>query len=164
MSKTIFRVDGPFGGSFRVVDNSGVVEVKGGTGTTPIGTSSPVEVITGAQTLTAADAGKTFLLDAAGGATVTLPALTAGFTCKFVVSSAFASTNWVIDSAEGDNINGFITVDDAAILAAAEDQINLVATAETIGDHLNFICDSTNSQWIVTGHGEATGAMTATDP
>lgn len=126
--------------------------------------ANSVQVITAAVTLKPVDSGSIFFLDAAAGATVTLPALTAGWRGKFVVTSAFATTNWVIDSAEGDNINGFVIVNDAAIVAAAEDQINFVASAETIGDYVELVADTTNSQWIVHGHGEAIGAITVTDP
>jgi hypothetical protein len=126
-----------------------------------------VEVISAAQTLTAADSGKVFILDAAAGATVTLPALEEGLYFKFIVGAAFATTNWVIDSAEGDNINGIIadmgsTV--AVVLAAGEDQINFVATAESIGDHVELIADYANSQWIVSGMCGINGGITATDP
>lgn len=126
-----------------------------------------VEVISAAQTLTAADSGKVFILDAAAGATVTLPALEEGLNFKFIVGAAFATSNWVIASAEGDNINGIIadmgaTV--AGVPAAGEDQINFVATAETIGDFVEFVCDSSNSQWLVSGMCAANGGITATDP
>ena len=126
-----------------------------------------VEVISAAQTLTAADSGKVFILDAAAGATVTLPALEEGLYFKFIVGAAFATTNWVIDSAEGDNINGIIadmgaTV--AGVVAGAEDQINFVASAESIGDWVELIADSANSQWIVTGMCAINGGITATDP
>lgn len=126
-----------------------------------------VETISAAQTLTAADSGKVFILDAAAGATVTLPALKDGLRFKFVVGAAFATTNWVIDSAEGDNINGIIadmgsTV--AGVPAAGEDQINFVATAETIGDYIDLVCDYGNSQWLVSGACSANGGITATDP
>lgn len=123
-----------------------------------------VETISGAQTLTAADSGKTFILDAAEGATVTLPALAAGLQFRFVVGAAFATSNWVIASAEGDNITGNLIVAGAAVPAAAEDQINFVNSAETVGDYVDFICDSGNSQWIVIGIGNSAGAITATDP
>lgn len=126
-----------------------------------------VEVISAAQTLTAADSGKVFILDAAAGATVTLPALKEGIRFRFVVGAAFATTNWVIASAEGDNINGIIadmgaTV--AGVPAAGEDQINFVATAETVGDYVELICDFGNSQWLVSGACSANGGITATDP
>lgn len=128
-----------------------------------------VNTIAAATTLTAADVG-IHVLDAAGGATITLPSLpTDGkeLYFKFIVGAAFASTNWVIDSAEGDNINGGI-VDigstPAAVVASGEDQINFVASAETIGDWVELISDAGNSQWIVNGVCFANGGITATDP
>ncbi len=129
--------------------------------------SDSTKVITAATTLTSADDGKTCFLDGTVGATVTLPALAAGARLKFVVTSAFATSNWVVDSAEGDNISGFIadmgtTV--AGVVAAAEDQINFVATAETVGDWIELVADNTNSQWIVSGMCGTNGGITATDP
>lgn len=128
-----------------------------------------VNTISAATTLTAADVG-IHVLDAAAGATVTLPSLpTDGkeLYFKFIVGAAFDTTNWVIDSAEGDNINGGI-VDigstPAAVVASGEDQINFVATAETIGDWVELISDADNSQWIVNGVCFANGGITATDP
>lgn len=126
-----------------------------------------VEVLDAAATLTAADSGKVYVLDAAAGATVTLPALAEGLVFKFVVGAAFATTNWVIASAEGDNINGIIadmgsTV--AGVPAAGEDQINFVASAETVGDYVELVCDYANSQWLVTGMCATNGGITATDP
>lgn len=126
-----------------------------------------IEVCTGALTLTGAESGNTYILDAAEGATITLPALENGLYFKFVVGAAFATSNWVIDSAEGDNINGIIadmgsTV--AGVVASGEDQVNFVAAAESIGDYVEFICDYSNSQWLVNGMCAVNGGITATDP
>lgn len=122
---------------------------------------------TGALTLVAGDTNTEYILDAAGGATITLPALAPGLYFKFRVGAAFASTNWVIDSAEGDNINGII-VDigstPAAVPASGEDQVNFVASAETIGDWVELVSDYDNSQWLVTGVCGANGGITVTDP
>jgi hypothetical protein len=120
--------------------------------------------LTSAVTLTKGDSGKTYLLDAATGFTVTLPALAEGLNFKFFVSKAFATDNWVIASAEGDNISGNLVVVGAAVPAAAEDFINFVASAESIGDFVEIFADVDNSQWIVYGVGNLTGAITATDP
>jgi|TARA_Y100000310_G_C20496612_1_gene721858 hypothetical protein len=125
------------------------------------------ETLSADKTLIAADSGKHFILDNATGETVTLPALAEGLIFRFSVGAAFATDNWVIDSAEGDNINGIImdmgsTV--AGVPAAAEDQINFVASAETIGDWIELTCDYGNSQWLVTGACTANGGITATDP
>lgn len=120
-------------------------------------------------TLTAADVG-VHILDNATGENITLPALpTDGkeLYFKFIVGAAFATDNWVVASAEGDNINGGI-VDigstPAAVVASGEDQINFVASAETIGDWVELISDAGNSQWIVNGVCFANGGITATDP
>ena len=126
-----------------------------------------VEKIVAATTLTAEDSGKVLILDATDGATITLPAIKAGMRFKFVVGSTFANTNWIVDSAEGDNINGIIsdmgsTV--AGVPAAGEDQINFVASAETVGDWIELIADDYNSQWFVSGACSANGGITATDP
>jgi len=123
--------------------------------------------ISAARTIDADETGTVFILDAAAGATVTLPALADGLRYKFVVGAAFATSNWVVASSEGDNINGIIsdmgsTV--AGVPAAGEDQINFVNSAETVGDWIELIADSGNSQWLVSGACTANGGITATDP
>jgi len=123
-----------------------------------------VETLDAAATLTEADSGKTFFLDAAAGATVTLPSVAKGLDFEFVVASAFATSNWVIDSAEGDNISGNLIVNGAAVAAAAEDQINFVNSAESVGDFIRLVADGANSQWVVYGIGNSLGSITATDP
>ena len=126
------------------------------------GTAS-VENITGAKTLVAADSGKTFFLNAAGGAAVTLPDVTiAGLRFEIMVGALFASTNWVVSSAEGDNIDGSVEVAGAVVVAAAEDQINFVASAESLGDRIFLISDGV--QWFVSGTAAASGGITVTDP
>lgn len=120
-----------------------------------------------AKTVSRDESGATFILDAAEGETVTLPALAPNLIYTFKVGAAFATTNWIIDSAEGDNINGLImdmgtTV--AGVVAAGEDQVNFVASAETIGDTVTFIADYSNSQWLISGFCAANGGITVTDP
>ena len=126
--------------------------------------ASAYEVVDAAKTLTSADNGKTFLMDAAAGKTITLPAVAAGLKFRFVVTSTFETSNWIIDSAEGDNITGNLIVNGGAVPAAAEDQINFVNSAETVGDFIEIFADATNSQWIVWGIGAGAGGITATDP
>lgn len=121
-----------------------------------------VETISAAQTLTEADSGKVLILNAAAGATITLPALGSGLRFKFVVGAAFATTNWVVDSAEGDNINGILVVNGASVAASGEDQVDFVASSESIGDYIELVCDG--SQWLLSGVGSAAGSITTTDP
>lgn len=119
-----------------------------------------VETLAAAQTLTAADSGKTYILSAAAGATITLPALKSGVHFKFIIGATFATSNWVVASAEGSNVQGVLIVNGASVDAADEDQINFVATAETVGDHIEIICDGTD--WYVSGVGSQAGGITAT--
>lgn len=118
--------------------------------------------ITGAKTLTEGDSGAVYFLKASAGATVTLPALKAGLRFKFVVAQSFATSNWVIDSAEGDNIEGSLVVAGSAVVAGAEDQINFVFSAESKGDFVELECNGTN--WFVSGVGALSGSITVTDP
>lgn len=131
------------------------------------GNQKLIKEVTGATTLTEEDSGKVIVLNAAAGATVTLPSLSPGLCFKVVVGASFATTPWIVASAEGDNINGIImdmgaTV--AGVPAAAEDQINFVESAETVGDYIELVADSANSQWFVNGACSANGGITATDP
>lgn len=119
-----------------------------------------VKTVTGATTLTAADSGKTIILNATGGAVVTLPAKSAGLKFKFIVGAAFATTNWEITSAEGDNLEGSIIVAGAVVDVDAADKINFVATAENIGDFAEVFCDGT--YWHTFGNALTATAMTAT--
>lgn len=121
-----------------------------------------VGTISSATTLTAADSGKWYKLNNATGVTVTLPALKSGVNFKFIVAAAFATSNFIIDSAEGDNIEGVLVVNGASVVASGEDQINFVASAETVGDFIDIWSDG--SKWFVSGVGSAAGSITATDP
>jgi hypothetical protein len=96
------------------------------------------------------------------GATTTLPAVAEGRTVKVFTREAFA-TNHKVDSLEGDNITGTLIVNDAPVACAAEDQVNLVGSAESISDWVEFISDGTN--WYILGSNfDLTGAATCTDP
>lgn len=118
------------------------------------------ESITAAQTLTQADSGKVFWLDAAAGVTVTLPAVKDGLKLKFVLVQAHATTNWVIASATSANIQGAFVDGAAAAAAADEDQVNFVAGTAAVGDFVEFSCDGTD--WFISGVCSATGGITAT--
>lgn len=123
-----------------------------------------VRNISADTTLTFSDSGKVLILDNSTGELVTLPSLSAGLHFKFIVGLGFETDNWIIDSAEGDNITGNIVVNGATVTAAAVDQINFVASQETVGDFIELIADYDNSQWIVWGIGNNGGSITATDP
>ena len=120
-----------------------------------------VEAVTGAITLTAEDSGKVFILKAAGGAQITLPAVatSAGFRFKFVVGQLFATTNWTVLAASN-VIEGSVLVNGAHVAGVNENTISFVASAESVGDFAELVCDGTH--WYVNGSGVTTGAITLT--
>lgn len=122
------------------------------------------KTLSAAYVVPASETGTTYILDAAAGAAITLPALETGLSFRFVVGAAFATSDWVISSAEGDNITGNLIVNGAAVPAAAEDNITFELAAESIGDWAELIADSGNSQWIVTGIANSASSLSANDP
>ena len=120
-----------------------------------------VEAVTGATTLTAEDSGKVFILKAAAGAQITLPAVatSAGFKFKFIVGQLFATTNWTVKAASN-VIEGGIDVNSTNVPAVNENTISFVASAESLGDFIDLVSDGTN--WYVSGNATTTGAITAT--
>lgn len=117
------------------------------------------EDITAAKTLTIEDSGKCFALKAAAGVAITLPAVTAGASYRFVVGLAFATTAWTITSATN-VIQGTVIVNGASVLGSNENTISFVETAENLGDFVDLWSDGTN--WYVSGVGSAIGAITLT--
>lgn len=120
-----------------------------------------VETLTGATTLTAEDSDKSFILKAAAGAQITLPAVatSAGFRFRFTVGQLFATTAWTIKAATN-VIQGGVIVNSVNVPGADENTITFAHAADTIGDFVELNCDGTN--WYVSGLGTAAGAITLT--
>lgn len=117
------------------------------------------------STITTADSFTTYYVSAASGTTITLPAVasSAGVHLKFVIASAFDTANVVIDSAEGDNVEGTLIVAGAVVDCDAEDQINFVNDGENLGDYVELRSDG--SSWYIGDSGALTAAkLTCTDP
>ena len=119
------------------------------------------EILTGATTLTAEDSGKVFLLKAAAGAQITLPAVatSAGLRFKFIVGQLFATTDWTV-KALSNVIEGSVLVNGAHVAGVDENTISFVASAESVGDFAELVCDGTN--WYVNGSGVSAGSITLT--
>jgi hypothetical protein len=117
------------------------------------------ETLTGAYSVEHADSGKTFFLNAAAGAAITMPALKAGAHYKFVVAAAFATSDWVITPSDADKLEGCLTVNGAAVDVDAADTITFELGAENIGDFVEITCDG--SSWFVTGVGLNASSITA---
>jgi hypothetical protein len=120
-----------------------------------------VETVAVATTLTAKDSGKVFILKAAAGAQITLPAVatSAGLRFKFIVGQLFATTDWTV-KALSNAIEGSVLVNGAHVAGVDENTISFVASAESIGDFAELVCDGTN--WYVNGSGVTAGAITLT--
>jgi hypothetical protein len=120
-----------------------------------------VETVAVATTLTAKDSGKVFILKAAAGAQITLPAVatSAGLRFKFIVGQLFATTDWTV-KALSTAIEGSVLVNGAHVAGVDENTISFVASAESIGDFAELVCDGTN--WYVNGSGVSAGAITLT--
>jgi hypothetical protein len=119
------------------------------------------QVISAATTLTAADSGKHFSLNAAAGAQITLPAVatSAGLNFRFTVQALFATTAWTIKAATN-VIQGGVIVNSVNVPGADENTITFSASADTIGDYVQLNCDGVN--WYVFGKGTSAGAITLT--
>ena len=121
--------------------------------------SEPVKVITGATTLTSSDSGSICVLNAATGAAITLPAALSGFNLKVFVGAAFATSDWVLTAPTAIIYGGSI-VNSVNVVCSAKANINLVSTAETIGDYIELYSDG--SKYYVNGIGTLAGAITFT--
>lgn len=128
---------------------------------TDLSGANNVVTIDTARTLTKANSGQIFMLKAAAGVAVTLPAPIAGFNAKFVVGLAFATTNFTIVSTTN-IIQGGADVNSTFVPAVNENTISFVATAETLGDYVELTCDGTN--YYVNGIGASAGSITFTAP
>ena len=125
--------------------------------------SATVETVTAANTITAAESGKTFYLSLAGGFASTLPLPAAGLKYKFVVKTA-PTTAYTIATNGGANLfRGGInelevdTADDGPY-SAVGDLISFVANVAVVGDWVSVESDGTS--WYITGQTNADGGVT----
>ena len=102
------------------------------------------ELVSSSSALSLADSGKVFKISGTG-YTVTLPAPTAGWKAKFIVSGAF-STDFVVQSPADnrDTINGGVIVNGAIVEADAVDKVTFEDGAESIGDFIEIHSDGTS--------------------
>lgn len=122
------------------------------------------ETVSSSTTLTTADSGKTFYMSNTATSTITLPAVasSAGVVFRFVTAGTMAG-DMIIDSAEGDNMEGSLIVAGAVVDCAAEDQVNFVGDGENLGDFLEIRSEA--SKWYITQSNALTSAkLTCTDP
>lgn len=95
--------------------------------------SGQAEVLSAATTLTAADYGKTFFLNAATEFATTLPPVALGARLKFVCANAPESASFTIVTPSSDNLIY------GAIVSSADAGGSASATAGTAGDTITFV-------------------------
>ena len=117
------------------------------------------EVLSDDTTLSIADSGKTFLLDAIGEA-ITLPTALAGLKYKFICQATTATSDWTI-TAPTSTIYGSAQVAGAVVAASAENTVTLVIAKFLPGDWVSLESDGTN--WYVEGSVVTALGVTFTD-
>ena len=127
------------------------------------------ETLAAAKTLSAKDSGKIFMLNLAGGFTVTLPAVGAagnGWYAKFIVKTN-PTTAYIIatPTADNDKILGNLNTSTGQTSAmdfetAGADQVNFVANQAKVGDYIHLMTDGV--KWYVEGSGSVIASLTLT--
>ena len=109
-------------------------------------------------TLTAADSGTTFFLDAIG-EVITLPAVSAGLEYKFICDTTTVTSDWTIING-ADVMYGSAQVAGAVVACSAKDVITLVVAKFLPGDWISLVSDGT--KWFVEGSVVTTAGATFT--
>lgn len=116
-------------------------------------------------TLTSADTGKVFLLDATGEAIIVPSAAldNKGVWYRFVCNAKISSSNWTITSGSGDMHitirSGGAAEGNTLTSGSADTAVTFVSGAADEGDFIEMY--STGSVWMVTGACHATANITA---
>ncbi len=152
-------------------DNNVIYGLKGDPGTVAdyaiIGASSvlsePInrqsEIVTATNVITAAENGKTFYLNAAGGFTSTLPAPAANLKFKFIVKTAPTTAYIITTNAGADILQGtFLDIVGELVAISAQDTLNFVANVSLVGDSLEV--ESDGISWFCTAFSKADGGIT----
>ena len=92
-------------------------------------TRKNVHSLTGAYVVLPSDSGKVFTLNAAAGAGITLPSVAdaqEGWNCRFIVGTAFATTDWIITATAAVMVGGMneLEVDTDMVVADGKIYIN----------------------------------------
>ena len=119
--------------------------------------------VAAAKTVAVSECGTIFMLTSNNYA-VTLPdaaSAGAGWWCKFICGADIASNNIVVTAAGTDTIEivSATAADGAAVDITGTGQINIVQSAATKGDQLEFLTDGTS--WYALGMCAAAGGLVA---
>ncbi len=155
-------IDVPTGGSgshTEIKDASEIVNRYDENGLVLRSITSPTELVTTTNVITATENGKTFYLNAVGGFTSTLPAPALGLKYKFIVKTA-PTTAYIITTNGGDNVlqGTFLDIVGELVAITNQDTLNFVASTSLVGDSLEVESDGTN--WYCTAFSKADGGIT----
>ena len=124
--------------------------------------SANVEVVTTTNVITAAESGKTFILNSATAFVSTLPAKAAGLRYRFYcgATEVTGGNHTIVCTNDDNTIHGQCIVAGAVVVAADEGSINLVADNFKNGDYIDVFNDGTT--WHVSGMVATSGGCTFT--
>ena len=124
-----------------------------------------VQSLTADYQALASDSNKVFMLNAAAGLTLTLPAVAdaqEGFNCRFIVGTAFATTDWIITATAAVMVGGMneleVDTSDDGPSTVAGTTINIELGAETIGDYIDMVV--ADGKIYISGQSKLDGAYT----
>ena len=121
-----------------------------------------VEVVTTTNVITAAESGRTFVLNSATAFVSTLPTAAAGLRYRFIAGATqVTGGNHTVVCTNNDNtMYGSVTVAGVVVAGTVEGSINWVADTMLPGDWCEVFNDGTN--WYISGQATAAGAITLT--
>jgi len=126
--------------------------------------SANVETVITTNVITAAESGKTFFLDLAGGFVSTLPAPAAGLRFTFIVKTAPTTGSYTVvtNGTTQKVMKGLavIAADAVGDVSAGGTTITFVANNALPGDRADVICDGTI--WYMIGYAQVTAGLTIT--
>jgi len=128
-------------------------------------TRKNVHSLTAAYVVLPSDSGKVFTLNAAAGAAITLPSVAdaqEGWNCRFIVGTAFATTDWIITATAAIMVGGIneleVDTGDDGPVTVGGTTINIELGAETIGDYVDFVV--ADGKMYINGQTKLDGGMT----
>ena len=155
-------IDAPTGGSgshTEIKDASEIANRFDENGLVLRSITSPTELVTTTNVITAVENGKTFYLNAVGGFTSTLPEPALGLKYTFIVKTA-PTTAYIITTNGGDNIlqGSFLDIVGELSAITNQDTLNFVADKALPGDRLEVESDGTS--WFCLAFSKVDGGIT----
>ena len=120
-----------------------------------------IDIVSATNVITAAESGKTFYLNSAGGFTSTLPAPATGLKYKFIVRTPPVSSGaYIITTNGGSNIlqGTFLDIVGELVFISSQDTLNFVSDKSLKGDFLEV--ESDGSSWYCSAFSGADGGIT----